>query len=428
MKNRVPRWKLPSEVWVIFSIALLFRLAFFFHHRADGFHLEYDASLYLALAEGLKHGMFTMFHPLDIPETTRMPGYPWLIHMLGSVPVVLLVQVLISAFKIPLVWSLGTRLGLRGRMALLPPLLIALEPVDIILSGSVLTETLFGTLLIAGLVLLLTMKAAPGALGAALCFAAAAWLRPNGLHLALVIGAFLLVACKEPKRLVLLFTSVTLLMLLPWMIRNYLIDGRMHLSDSGTVVAAHLHVPEVLTHVDPEAAHRYRQELHTLGQTTNWTDPVEMRTYFSTLGAWTGSVLVSNWSTWIMIQLKKTATILLAPGRGYLSRHFKDARPMLVILTGISLCYTMLLVASGLLALIQSLKSDWRYWTLLVATAFILFSNAISAPDARLKNPVLPLIVLLGMHAIQQRMMHSSGRTAQWWLVSPGNGPASRSA
>ena len=69
----------PPDVRVIFSIALLLRLAFFFHQQSLGSPFHYDGKLYLALADGLEHGVFSMFHPLEIPETTGL-------HTVGMTP------------------------------------------------------------------------------------------------------------------------------------------------------------------------------------------------------------------------------------------------------------------------------------------------------------------------------------------------------
>ncbi|MCU0320479.1 MAG: hypothetical protein MUE88_10455 [Flavobacteriales bacterium] len=93
--------------WLLL-LAVVLRAAFVMHHAHLGWQLQYDAGYYLTLAAHLEQGVYSLFHPLDIPDTTRMPGYPWLIHLLGcSVPAVLAVQVVLSAIKVLLVAQLA---------------------------------------------------------------------------------------------------------------------------------------------------------------------------------------------------------------------------------------------------------------------------------------------------------------------------------
>ncbi len=409
----------------MFSVALFFRLAFFFHHEAQGWRLTHDPSLYLALADGLKHGAFTMFHPLDIPETTRMPGYPWLIHLAGGVRSVLLLQVVSSSLKIPLMHMLGTHAGLNGRMAWVPPLLMAIEPMDIILSGELLTESLFAMLLLGGLVLLSPPRGVVAVICAAACFAVAAYLRPNGLHIALLAGVLLLLQKGQRRWHGFLLMILCLLAVLPWMLRNRALDGRFHVSDSGVVVAAHFHVPQVLEAVGRSTNEKERQQLREIASRTNWTDRVEMRAYFEGISAHVHRTFLSHPFTWARLQLEKAARILVAPGKGYAQRHFGSG-PTTILLIGVSLLFSLCIVAGAVFLIMQASRITQHEWLLLFVAAFTILSGAISTADARFKNPAMPLLLILAAGGIQRLLQRTSSPSVQRWLKKGVNPDSAR--
>jgi 4-amino-4-deoxy-L-arabinose transferase-like glycosyltransferase len=147
---------MDRRLWGLFALGLLMRAAFVLYHAQLGWQLRHDPGMYLTLAENLRQGVYSMFHPLDIPDTIKMPGYPALLYLCGgNVMVVLMLQALVSAIKVPMVYQLAQGVGLQRPHALAAAALMAVEPVDILLSGQVLTESLFTALLLAGTLLLL---------------------------------------------------------------------------------------------------------------------------------------------------------------------------------------------------------------------------------------------------------------------------------
>jgi hypothetical protein len=391
----------PSLRWLLL-LAVVLRAAFVMHHAHVGWQLQYDAGYYLILAEHLQHGVYSLFHPLDIPDTTRMPGYPWLIHLLGrSVPAVLAAQVLLSAIKVLLVARLAQAAGCTARTALVAASLMACEPMDILLTGSVLTESLFTTLLLAGTLLLVRgLRSWKAVFVAALCFAAAAWLRSNGLLLALVAvgSAALLIGPDRLKATALVALLVVLL--LPWALRNQARTGRFILSDSGPVAAAHFHLPEVLTVAkDPRAA-LYRQELHERAARSNWEDPAASAAYFGSLRHDVRHTFMAHPLAWTSVHLRKALGILVAPGRGHITTYFGTGSLARTI-SGVSMLYSAMLVGALLLCLMR-----WRQLpaglvlVCLLATAVVL-SGGISTMDARFKAPAMPLFIVVVAWALE---------------------------
>ena len=409
---------LPPEVWVIFSIALLFRVAFFFHLRSIGMPIHYDGELYIALAKGIHNGVFSMFHPLDIPETTRMPGYPFLIDLFNSTNALLLFQAIISAGKIPLFHPILRELRISDpRIGMIAMLLIAIEPIDIILSGSLLTESIFSFLLLLAAFLAMRTRTWRGIVLMTIVLASLAYLRPNGFFVAMIPPVLLIL---RPKfRRIKAFAGIVLLiaLMLPWIIRDHAIDGRLHISDSGSVVASHFHVPDVLAKTDPQEAREFKRGLRELAETTDWTDRESFRNYFQVISERTRTVFMEHPVEWILVQIEKAARIMIAPGRGHISMFFGGSPIVYHALLVLSIFFSIVIALICLIAVIQIPDLRWEQWLLIAIVFFLIFSAAISTADARFKNPALPLILLLGASLLEH-----------WRAIDRDDAPASRSS
>ena len=411
---------LPPEVWAILSIALILRLAFIFHLQGMDAPIHYDGELYLALAEGIRNGVFSMFHPLDIPETTRMPGYPILIRLFRSQSALLIFQSIISAGKIPLLFLVLREFKIeRSAIAKIAMLLLAIEPMDIILSGSLLTESLSSFFVLLGFLLLLRRGSFRNAVFIGIVFAAFAYLRPNGLHLGMLASLFLLLRTRTSAMKAITCAAVLILSMLPWVLRNHAVDGRFHLSDSGNVVAAHFHVPDVLSRTDPALAVQYRNELRQLAETTDWADRKSFKIYFVTIGKKVHAALFAHPIDWAVVQVQKAVRILVAPGRGHMRMFFNGSPATYTSILVVSIAFSTLAMAICVLAIIRIRRSQWEEWLLIATVLFILLSAAISTPDARFKNPATPLILLLGAASLEKMRSRESATDRGNGRVSP---------
>lgn len=392
----------PILLWLLL-LAIVLRAAFVLHHARGGWHLQYDAGYYLTLAQHLKHGVYSLFHPLDIPDTTRMPGYPWSIHLLGcSVPAVLAVQVLLSAAKVLLVHRLAQAIGLARQGALLAAALMAVEPVDIVLTGSLLTEACFTTALLAGTLLLVR----PGhpwsaVLGAAVCFGAAAWCRANGLLLSLTAAGIVGVVLHMELRKAAAFCVAVLLLLAPWVLRNKAETGRLVLSDSGAVAAAHFHLQEVLAAAGDPRAEGYKQELYERATRTNWEDRSAAAAYFNGLRDDLRHTFMAHPLAWSGVQLRTAAGIFLAPGRGHIAGFFGGGAAARVI-TAIAFLLTGLLVLALASWVWRARQLPAVLVVLLLLAGAVLFSGGISTTDARFKAPAMPMLLVGAAWAVEQ--------------------------
>src|SRR5262245_23549774 len=112
------RWLgIPVLVWLLFLLALGLRLGTLVVRLRTGHVFVFDSKFYVALAANLHQGVFSLFHPLNIPETARMPGYPFLLSLTG-VPIALVIQVILSSAKVVLVYLLAVRIPLKEAFAM----------------------------------------------------------------------------------------------------------------------------------------------------------------------------------------------------------------------------------------------------------------------------------------------------------------------
>jgi 4-amino-4-deoxy-L-arabinose transferase-like glycosyltransferase len=132
--------------------------------------LKTDRDGYRRLAENLvRHGTFGFDH---VPTAYRPPLYPWLLAgcvALGDYSRVAigLLHVLLGVATVLLVWRLGATAGLSSS-AVLAALLVALDPILLVQSALVMTETLATFLTTAGLAVLVWTTRRPTAFRAIL--------------------------------------------------------------------------------------------------------------------------------------------------------------------------------------------------------------------------------------------------------------------
>ena len=195
------------DLLAVFTVALLARLlvpviATAVHDVGNLLHANADSLQYLGLAESLTGSHFMRN---GVPEILRTPGYPlfvalgvWLGYPIG---LTIFLQVILGSLAGVIVYVLAEHvtasLGHRDsrRVALLAGLFYALDPLSIVYSSFVLSETLFTTLLLAHLLILLryfqTGSMRHVVIAGALVVAAA-FVRPVALYWPLVVVGVLL--------------------------------------------------------------------------------------------------------------------------------------------------------------------------------------------------------------------------------------------
>lgn len=402
---------LEGPVWILFAWAWMLRVAFVAYHGALGWHLDHDPGMYMTLAENLRHGVYSMFHPLDIPDTIKMPGYPVLLYLHGGdVLLVLMLQALVSAIKVPMVYRLAQQVGLQRPHALAAAALMAVEPMDILLSGQVLTESVFTALLLAGTLFLLQGTRWRPLLIAAFLFAAASWVRPNGVWLIILasVAGYFCVHRRGSKGVA--FATLGLLLLSPWAFRNRDALGRFYLGDSAAVAAGYFQVPDVLRAANDPRAETYPKALHDRAANTNWEDRKSFHAFFDGLRNATRSTLLEYPVTWSRVHLSKAARIYLAPGRGHIRTFFgKHARVQYALL-GFSAAFSILLGFALVLWLLHIMQLPPWLWMLLLLSGYLFISGALTTSDARFKNPAMPLLLVGVAWAVERTREYIASR------------------
>ncbi len=167
------------------------------------------------------------------PEVFRTPGYALLLSLgvlLGHIEVIpIALQILLSCVTTYLVFRIANELFENERAATWSAFAYSIEPLSLISCSWLLSETLFATILAAALFFLLRfVKRQKGSqlLLATILFAAAAYVRPIGYFLPLVL-TLVIVLWSLLKRewqwikLALLFCVLSFALLGLWQVRNY---------------------------------------------------------------------------------------------------------------------------------------------------------------------------------------------------------------
>ncbi|HEX8343034.1 MAG TPA: hypothetical protein VF624_19180 [Tepidisphaeraceae bacterium] len=198
-----------------------------------------DQVEYLAIARNVLKGSGFVFFDEGFQQAVvayRMPGYPLLVAACGAkVPVVRIVQCLIDASAVLAVYGLARRPLGRGA-ALLAGAMVAFNPYLVYFSSTLLSETLFGGLLVWGM-LGLVHGGRLAWWGGAVMLLAAIYVRPSAIALpALLAAAAPLVRPPPPRpatavrRYLLTGGGLAMLLLtigalLPWALRNRALLG-----------------------------------------------------------------------------------------------------------------------------------------------------------------------------------------------------------
>ena len=212
-----------------------------------------DAAQYLRIAINLlQHHTYSSADPASVsiwPDSYRTPGYPAFLAALlwltgGSIvrtyASVLLLQALMVATTVSLAFSLG-RFFLRFGYALGAALLLALWPMSVVQSSYLLTESLFGLLLM--LALWLECRAWRTAslvthATAGLAFGVAALVNPVIVLFPLLLAVVMLVRREMAQAL--LFLAFALMPTISWQVRNAQLPAAMAGSSEGHRLAENI--------------------------------------------------------------------------------------------------------------------------------------------------------------------------------------------
>jgi 4-amino-4-deoxy-L-arabinose transferase-like glycosyltransferase len=394
-----------------------------------------DTAAYVKPAEALlAQGRFSID---NLPEVFHTPGYPLLL-----LPGVALHQVELVTFSIQLLLSLAT-IWLVWRMALDlcgdrvaaigAGLLMAVEPLAIIYTSALLSETLFTFLFVLCLRYLLRYAASNSSVDLAICgllLAAATYVRPVSYYLPAVLIAGLLVRAvwlKRPRVRLMhcgIFAVASFVPLAAWQMRNDRVAGYSAFSASGefnlyfhqAAWAVAQRTGQTLESVqgefggtDGKLLHKVHPELHGASRAQR----------YAFMGREGKRLIRQNLRYWFQAEIRNALRIALNPGGTsflQLAVGVPVSRPLRPAGVGVlatvrqmaeetpALFYTSLVLGitvgvTYLLSIVGWLVSfKHRPWEMLALLGIAGYLTAVSAGvvEARMRHPVMPILCLLG--------------------------------
>lgn len=276
-------------IWIV-AIGIIVRLLLFGYlsmQNEPTYFVLGDSNGYLRLAHNIAdgNGFSQVTEPPYVPDAMRVPILPLFlaasIYVFDSYVPFVILQILLSSVLIVLAYFITRLISGNETLSLITAGLMAFEPYSIYISTSILTEIVFSTFLMAGAYMALRFIREPqvhAIIAASALFGLAALTRPIGQFLPAVL--IFLVLLRMPWREYLKYLSLAIIPFLivigPWLVRNYSIFGVAALSSSGLQnvysdlggaiigVRDHIPTPEAKQQIEEDFAARYGIEMKDL--------------------------------------------------------------------------------------------------------------------------------------------------------------------
>ncbi|KKW19341.1 MAG: hypothetical protein UY63_C0016G0011 [Parcubacteria group bacterium GW2011_GWA2_51_10] len=236
-----------KRLLIILAAAIIVRLflfGFLYVQNSPEFFVLGDSNGYLRIANNiaLGNGFTQATEPPYLPDSMRVPLFPAVLaaslYIFGSYLPVIFLQIFLSAIIVYFTYRFTFLITEREKLALVAAGLMAFEPYSIFISTSVLTETLFTALLVAGAYMAARFTHVPAwrpLAAASALFGFAALVRPIGefLPLILIVLVMTRMPAKQYGKYLALAVIPFLIVVGPWLARNQLTFGVPALSSGG---------------------------------------------------------------------------------------------------------------------------------------------------------------------------------------------------
>jgi len=232
--NESSRWWTPRLAGPLIAAAVIrvMLLVAVLARSGAGTLCQGDTASYLEPGRNLLfHGRFVAD---GVPEIFRTPGYSIFLAItsLAGLPAAAAINVILSVFSVLLVWRLGRACFGVERIALVAAWIFAFEPVSVLYSVTLMSETLFLVLFLLSLERLaefLRGHRLQALAVAGLWLAAATFVRPISYYLPVALALGLFIALAREKGLRWKAPAVLLISVMPWLaawqIRNWVETG-----------------------------------------------------------------------------------------------------------------------------------------------------------------------------------------------------------
>ncbi len=252
--------KVQPIVWILltaFLIRLLLPLLAFIFTKEIGIFYGGDTPSYLVAAtELIRTGRFTTG---GFPELFRAPGFSLLL-IPGLISnrlelVMVSMQIVFSCLTVYLVFKIALIVFKNNKVATFCAFLYAIEPLSIVYTGKILTETSFTFLLMVLLYCFLVyveQRSLNWLIAAAIVLAISAYVRPIAYYLPFLLSLVLvgLAIARPNKKTILIhaliFFSISMGFIYLWNIRNKIVAGYSGFSSVAEVNLYYWHAAAVL--------------------------------------------------------------------------------------------------------------------------------------------------------------------------------------
>ena len=437
--------------WYILSAALLVRslipiLAYFYTRDVTIFQVPDTASYVEPARQLIKHGHFSASD--GTPEIIRTPGYPILLVLALSLDrldlVMIGLQILISRFTVYLVYRTADLLFEAEGVALFAAALYAAEPLSMLYTSMLITETLFAAVVMVAVYYFMRYLRGESLwdlLASGVAFSASVYVRPIGYFLPMILTAWLsglaMISGHGSKRRLMIhlsaFAIVSLGLTSLWQVRNKVETGYsgfsgissldLYFYSAASVLAAKQHVPFVqmqhrLGYLDERIYFRRHPEQKA------W--PLAQRLNFMNREA--DSILLSNPFTYARIHFEGSLRFIFDPGSTDFLKFF-DLYPKQGGLLGVlvdqgvgktmeTLLFTRplvfwsnvvllpllalnLLCACAVLFSKRLMRDPCVLTALLIVVYYLLISGG-PVGSSRFRHPAMPIISILAGYGISR--------------------------
>jgi 4-amino-4-deoxy-L-arabinose transferase-like glycosyltransferase len=424
-------------VILVFCIALLLRLALIaavYIKNPDGIWV-YDSYSYWQIGHNMvTNGAYSQSFEGELqPDSFRTPLYPLLMAGFqltgpGSLGMIAL-QLLLSSLTAVIVYNSAFKLFCSRRAALIAGLIIALDIPSIIFTGLILTETVFTFLFSASVYYMISYlenRSVKLLVSSGIFHSLAMLCRPVALFT--FMAFIIIVIISQPGtrsriKMAVIYCSTTLLLLLPWLVRNQLAFSSVFLSTIDAHVLHNYHASSILSEKyglsfrDAQVRLRLHSAAFFKGDAVK--DEVEYAKYCRKKAL---DIINNNKGIFLKQHFYNVFSFLFKPARGYVdnmlgytkgyhtasAKDFPLTQQTYVVMKELSSRFTFLLVIiqvvlmivvyTGLLAgILAWRKHSGRIQLLMLLLLLAYFVNVTVPPytDARFRVPAMPLIALI---------------------------------
>ena len=389
MQNEPSFISRKDSIIYIFLIALAIRLvvAFLPTVPVSDCKWYHDVAVSIAGGDGFSYN--------GAPTAYRTPGYPF---VLGALYFVFgnnpfwgrLLNAIIGAISIALIWMLGKRLNLP-KTGILAALLLAFYPEHILLTNALMREPLLAFLIL-GWLLVITQKGKVQPLWSGFLIGVAAYIRSTALPLALLP---IIWEPKQYKKHIISF-AIAVVMLTPWAYRNYKVLGapmiettfwtNLWIGNGSNADGGYNDTPEIQVNGEIEQERYFKEKLFQDLRNNPFRPllliPQKLFHFaFPSLSAvkWglAGVLILKDFEKWRDCLNGITISNMLSP------EHLP------IVLGGILTIVNFALIIIFVIALLRRRVPSQAVWTIVYFTAIslVFFGND------RFRFPVLPLMI-----------------------------------